>query len=76
MNIFNKEFDSKSFLNTLTHHPGVYRMSDSKGKLLYVGKAKDLRKRVTTFFRKQEHSARIKLMLEHTSSVDVTVTDT
>ena len=76
MNIFNKEFDSKSFLNTLTHHPCVYRMSDSKGKLLYVGKAKDLRKRVTTYFRKQEHSARIKHMLEHTSSVDVTVTDT
>lgn len=76
MNILNKEFDSKSFLNTLTHHPGVYRMSDSNGQLLYVGKAKDLRKRVTTYFRKQKHSTRIKHMLEHTSSVDITVTDT
>ena len=39
-------FDSKAFLKTLTHRPGCYRMLNAKGDVLYVGKAKDLRKRV------------------------------
>ena len=40
------EFDHKAFLKTLTTRPGVYQMYDGQGKLLYVGKARNLKNRV------------------------------
>ena len=52
------EFDSKRFLETLTHRPGVYRMLDAAGKVLYVGKARDLKKRVATYFGSKAHIPR------------------
>ncbi|MCV6606039.1 MAG: GIY-YIG nuclease family protein, partial [Porticoccaceae bacterium] len=44
-------FDSKAFLQQLTQRPGIYQMLDGEGKVLYVGKAKNLRKRVSSYFR-------------------------
>ena len=38
------EFDAKAFLKTVTSQPGVYRMYDAEGTVIYVGKAKDLKK--------------------------------
>jgi excinuclease ABC subunit C len=44
-------FDAEEFLRTLTSRPGVYRMFDDKGRVIYVGKARNLKKRVTSYFR-------------------------
>lgn len=69
-------FDSDSFLKTLTHRPGVYRMTDKAGQVLYVGKAKDLKKRVASYFRSQGLSQRIHTMMRQVWQVEITVTHT
>lgn len=45
------QFDAKAFLKTVTSQPGVYRMYDTAGTVIYVGKAKDLKKRLSSYFR-------------------------
>ena len=70
------KFDSKQFLQTLAHNPGVYRMLDAEGKLLYVGKAKNLNKRVATYFSKAKKSPRIEKMVAQAVSIEITVTNT
>ncbi len=67
-------FDSRSFLATLTEAPGVYRMLGAAGGVLYVGKAKNLRRRVASYFQKTGHSPRIALMLRQVAHVEVTAT--
>lgn len=67
-------FDSKGFLATLTEDPGVYRMMDGAGKVLYVGKAKNLKRRVSSYFQKTGQSPRIALMLQQVTNVEVTAT--
>ncbi len=67
-------FDSVQFLATLTDVPGVYRMLDSAQAVLYVGKAKNLKKRVASYFQKTGHSPRIALMLQQVAGMEVTAT--
>jgi excinuclease ABC subunit C len=67
-------FDAKSFVAGLPNLPGVYRMLGKEGEALYVGKARDLRKRVSSYFHKQAQSPRIEMMLTQVASIEVTAT--
>jgi excinuclease ABC subunit C len=69
-------FDSSSFLASLTHRPGIYRMLSADDTVLYVGKAKDLRKRVSSYFGSKAHLPKTQALMAQTCRVEVTVTGT
>ena len=71
-----QHFDPKPFLDSLTQSSGVYRMLDHKGGILYVGKAKNLRRRVSSYFGSRSHQPRIQKLMNRTRKVEVTVTST
>ncbi|PVY78180.1 excinuclease ABC subunit C [Tamilnaduibacter salinus] len=68
------EFDSQSFLKQLTQRPGVYRMIDAGGDVLYVGKARNLKNRVGSYFRSSGQSAKTMALVSRIANVEVTVT--
>jgi excinuclease ABC subunit C len=70
------ETKSRSLITNLSNAPGVYRMLDDSGKALYVGKARNLRKRVSSYFRSNGLSTRIQLLMQKTVDIDITVTHT
>jgi len=74
LHVASDRFDPKSFVAGLPNLPGVYRMLGSGGEALYVGKARDLRKRVGSYFHKQVASSRIQMMLSQVASIETTVT--
>lgn len=69
-------FDSKAFLKTVTSQPGVYRMYDAGGTVIYVGKAKDLKKRLSSYFRSNLASRKTEALVALIHNIDVTVTHT
>ncbi|MCA6220086.1 excinuclease ABC subunit UvrC [Photorhabdus antumapuensis] len=71
-----EQFDSKTFLKTVTSQPGVYRMYDTSGTVIYVGKAKDLKKRLSSYFRAQVASRKTESLVKNIVQIDVTVTHT
>ena len=69
-------FEVKTFLQSLTHRPGVYRMLDAKHKVIYVGKARDLKKRVSSYFHRSQTAPKTIAMMEQAARVEVTVVNT
>ncbi len=68
--------EPKKLIESLPTAPGVYRMRDAAGELLYVGKARNLKKRVSSYFRGQGLTERILSMMQQVETVEVTVTHT
>ena len=67
-------FDAKEFVRGLPNLPGVYRMLGQGGEALYVGKARDLKKRVSSYFNKTAHGPRTQVMIGQVASIEVTAT--
>lgn len=70
----NTTFDAKEFLSTLTQQPGVYRMLSAKGDVLYVGKARNLRRRLASYFRATTNDIKTQTLVEQIANIEVTVT--
>lgn len=67
------QFDYTAFLRNLTAQPGVYRMYNDQGDVIYVGKAKNLKKRVSSYFRKHVDNAKTRSLVATIADMDVTV---
>lgn len=71
-----ERFNSTEFLKTVSSQPGVYRMYDAAETVIYVGKAKDLKKRLASYFRTQVASRKTEALVRSIAQIDVTITHT
>ncbi|MEH2920965.1 excinuclease ABC subunit UvrC [Samsonia erythrinae] len=71
-----ESFDASAFLKTVTSQPGVYRMYDAGNTVIYVGKAKDLKKRLSSYFRRHVASRKTEALVKSINHIDVTITHT
>ncbi len=62
-----------SILKTIPTDPGVYRYYDEKGEIIYVGKAKNLKRRVSSYFNKQQQSGKVKVLVSRIADIKFTV---
>lgn len=69
-----QNFNLKEFLQTLTTHPGIYEMMDVDGEIVYVGKARNLKKRVSSYFQRTQNDAKTLALVEQIHSITVTIT--
>lgn len=67
-------FDAKSFMPGVPQQPGVYRMLNAKGVVIYVGKAKNLKKRLSSYFRAQVDSIKTRALVSQIAQVELTLT--
>ncbi len=71
-----QKFDSDGFLKHLTTRPGIYKMLDDKSEIIYIGKAKNLKNRVSSYFKTQSASIKQQVMVAKVAAIEVTVTHT
>ena len=69
-----KTFEAQEFLKTVPNKPGSYRMYDVKGEVIYVGKAKDLKKRLSSYFLKTVTAPKTRSLVSHIAHIEFTVT--
>ena len=69
------DFDPKAFVASLPGRPGVYRMLDEAGQVIYVGKARNLRSRVASYFRPDQLSPKVMALVRCIAGIEVTVTN-
>ncbi|HWN07255.1 MAG TPA: excinuclease ABC subunit UvrC [Steroidobacteraceae bacterium] len=69
------EFDAKDFVRRLPERPGVYRMLDAEGRIIYVGKARSLRSRVGSYFRADQLQPKVQALVRVIADIEVTVTN-
>ncbi|MGZ8927971.1 MAG: excinuclease ABC subunit UvrC [Methylobacter sp.] len=69
-------FDIKAFLKNLTTRPGIYKMLNEQGEIIYIGKAKNLKNRVSSYFKKPSASTKQHRMVSKIAAIEVTVTHT
>jgi len=69
-------FDIKTFLKNLTTRPGIYKMLNEQGEIIYIGKAKNLKNRVSSYFKKPTASIKQHRMVSKIAAIEVTVTHT
>jgi excinuclease ABC subunit C len=70
-----KPFDAKSFVDSLPNKPGVYRMLDARGEILYVGKARNLKNRVGSYFQASNVQPKVQALVAKTAHMEVTITN-
>jgi excinuclease ABC subunit C len=70
------KFDHQAFLSVVTDQAGVYRMYDHQQKVIYVGKAKQLKQRLSSYFRKDVGNNKTKVLVQQIQAIDVTITHT
>jgi excinuclease ABC subunit C len=68
-------FDAKGFVDSLPSRPGVYRMFDADGEVLYVGKARNLKSRVGSYFQPSNVQPKVQALVAKTASMEVTITN-
>ncbi len=70
-------FNSKKFVSSLTSRPGIYCMKNNNDKVIYIGKAKNLKKRVSSYFNRADSSPiKTQVMMKQVDNIDVTITET
>jgi len=69
-------FEPEAYVASLTHRPGVYRMLDARGRVIYVGKARDLKRRVSSYFSGKATDAKTMALVRLVAGIEITVTRT
>ena len=75
MNAISPPFDAKSFVDSLPARPGVYRMLDARDDILYVGKARNLKSRVGSYFQASNVQPKVQALVARTHRMEVTITN-
>jgi len=75
MSAVSEQFDAKVFVDSLPGRPGVYRMLDADGQILYVGKARNLKSRVASYFQPSNVQPKVQALIAKTANMEVTITN-